>query len=59
MSCFIDLFYISNINNDKDIDLKSKILGIYNNSKKVYFYRRIKIALFRAYGLIVKYNEDN
>ena len=45
----------SNINNDKDLDLKSKILGIYNNSKKVYGYRRIKIALFRAYGLIVNH----
>ena len=30
----------SNINNDKDSDLKSKILEIYNNSKKVYGYRR-------------------
>lgn len=46
----------SNINNDKDLYLKSKILEIYNNSKKVYGYRSIKIALFRAYRLIVNHN---
>ena len=42
----------SNIINDKDLDLKYKILKIYNDSKKVYGYRRIKIGLFRAYGLM-------
>lgn len=47
----------SNINNDKDLDLKYKILKIYNNSKKVYGYRRIKIGLFRAYGLIVNHKK--
>lgn len=47
----------SNINNDKDLDLKFKILEIYNNSKKVYGYRRIKIAIFRAYGLIVNHKK--
>lgn len=35
----------SDIKNDKDLDLKYKILEIYNNSKKVYGYRRIKIGL--------------
>ena len=43
----------SNIKNDKDLDLKYKILEIYSDSKKVYGYRRIKIVLFRAYGLAV------
>ncbi|MBO5477173.1 MAG: IS3 family transposase [Clostridia bacterium] len=47
----------SNIVNDKDLDLKYKILKIYNDSKKVYGYRRIKIGLFRAYGLIVNHKK--
>lgn len=47
----------SNINNDKDLDLKDKILNIYNSSNKVYGYRRIKIGLFRAYGLIVNHKK--
>lgn len=47
----------SNIINDKDLDLKYKILKIYNDSKKVYGYRRIKIGLFRAYGLIVNHKK--
>ena len=47
----------SNISNDKDLDLKYKILDIYNKSKKVYGYRRIKIGLFRAYGLIVNHKK--
>ena len=47
----------SNLSNDKDLDLKYKILDIYNKSKKVYGYRRIKIGLFRAYGLIVNHKK--
>lgn len=38
---------------DKDFDIKEKVLEIYNKTRKVYGYRRIKIELFRAYGLIV------
>ena len=47
----------SNKNNDQDLDLKYKILEIYTDSKKVYGYRRIKIGLFRAYGLIVNHKK--
>ena len=47
----------SNKNNDKDLDLKYKILEIYTDLKKVYGYRRIKIGLFRAYGLIVNHKK--
>ena len=39
------------------MDLKYKILEIYTDSKKVYGYRRIKIGLFRAYGLIVNHKK--
>ena len=39
------------------MDLKYKILEIYTDSKKVYSYRRIKIGLFRSYGLIVNHKK--
>lgn len=43
--------------NEKDLDLEYKVLEIYNKSRKVYGYRRIKCELYRAYGLIVNHKK--
>lgn len=38
-------------------DLKDKILNVYNKIKKVYGYRRIKVALKKEYGLIINHKK--
>ncbi|MDK0932877.1 IS3 family transposase, partial [Clostridium perfringens] len=45
---------------NKDIsysELENKILELYNKSKKVYGYRRIKIALLREFGICVNHKK--
>ena len=48
--------------NKGDIDisyseLENKILELYNKSKKVYGYRRIKVALLREFGIRVNHKK--
>ncbi|HGM1082326.1 TPA: IS3 family transposase [Clostridioides difficile] len=42
---------------DRDYDLKQKIIDIYNKSKKVYGYRRIKATLFKNYKIKVNHKK--
>lgn len=42
---------------DKHKELKEKILNVYNKSKQVYGYRRIKVALKKEYGLIINHKK--
>ncbi|WP_368247342.1 IS3 family transposase [Clostridium perfringens] len=38
-------------------ELENKILELYNKSKKVYGYRRIKVALLREFGIRVNHKK--
>lgn len=42
---------------DRDYNLKQKIMEIYNKSKKIYGYRRIKAALFKSYKIKVNHKK--
>jgi len=42
---------------DMHKELKEKILNVYNKSKQVYVYRRIKVALKKEYGLIINHKK--
>lgn len=42
---------------NKDYEIEEKILNVYAKSKKVYGYRRIKVALKRTLGLIVNHKK--
>lgn len=42
---------------NKDYEIEEKILSVYTKSKKVYGYRRIKVALKRTFGLIVNHKK--
>lgn len=42
---------------DKDSDIKEKILEVYTESKNVFGYRRIKIALKRRFNIIINHKK--
>lgn len=41
----------------KDCEIEEKVLSVYTKSKKVYGYRRIKVALKRTLGLVVNHKK--
>lgn len=50
--------WLNNTNKqDKNKKLKEYINEIYNSSKKTYGYRRIKVALFRQYGISINHKK--
>jgi putative transposase len=49
--------WISRETIDKDSDIKEKILEVYTESKNVFGYRRIKIALKRKFNIIINHKK--
>lgn len=42
---------------DKDADIKEKILDVYTESKNVFAYRRVKVALKRKFNIIINHKK--
>lgn len=42
---------------NKDCKIEEKILDVYTKSRKIYGYRRIKVALKRIYGIVVNHKK--